>query len=92
MSVCPLDGAVRDDTGFCPRGDGWPITQQACPDVCPQCRRPLSWHGDCHSCRPLGSKPGHLYDYAPYDRDDPQSAHWRILERGPQIILGILEF
>jgi hypothetical protein len=89
MSTCPFDGAHLSPDGSCPRGEGWPITQRQCPDACPICRRPLTWHGDCHSCRPDGLKPGHLYDYAPYDQHDPRSGHWRIVQQGPQRILTV---
>ena len=86
--TCPFDGAHLNPDGSCPRGEGWPITQLTCPDVCETCRRPLTWHGDCLTCRPP-VKPGHLYDYTPYARDVPRSGHWRLVERGPQIILAL---
>ncbi len=73
--ICPFDGATLHANGWCPIGQGIPITQTLCPDVCPYCRKNLSWNGDCYACMPPGEKPGHLYDH--------DGQHWRTVERGP---------
>jgi hypothetical protein len=84
--TCPLDGSTLHTNGFCPTGNGFPITTPHCPDVCPACRRHLRWDGDCDACRPPDYKPGHCYTYEPYSRTNASSAHWHIAIRGPQPI------
>lgn len=79
--VCPFDGATLHANGWCPDGDGWPITRVVCPIVCDVCRSPLTWAGTCNRCREYA--PGDRYEYT--DKDP----HWRLVERGPFTILPI---
>jgi hypothetical protein len=85
---CPVDGTALRADGYCDLADGFPFTIRDCPDACPQCGRHLRWDGDCPNCLPAGAKPGHLYDFTPYDARTPHSGHWRIVVRGPQPIVG----
>lgn len=75
---CPFDGADLHANGYCPTGDGYPITLKHSPDVCPQCGAPLAWSGDCYGCR-LPDKPGPLYDHSP-------DGHWRVVTPNAQQI------
>jgi hypothetical protein len=86
--VCPLDGTPLRADGWCTTGDGFPLPLAHPPDCCPFCRAPLRWDGECPSCLPLDHKPGHRYDYLPYMKSDPRSAHWRLADPGPQNIAG----
>lgn len=82
-SRCPFDGDGLHANGWCPTGNGYPITRKTCPDVCDRCRSPLSWTGTCMSCDAYA--PGHRYDYEP--PGTPHGGHWRIVEKGPFVIL-----
>ena len=48
-TVCALDGAPLDASGWCREGGGWPLTLR-CPFFCPVCRARLGWDGGCLRC------------------------------------------
>lgn len=75
--ICPVDGGLLEANGICPRGAGWPMTQDYAPEACPDCRRWLSWSGLCLSCsRPGGWAPGHRYELQ-------INGHWQRVAVGP---------
>jgi hypothetical protein len=59
--VCPLDGAILGDLGWCKKAGGYPFTLP-CPFVCPICRGALGWSGECNSCH--GSRTGERADWS----------------------------
>ena len=52
---------------------------RSCPFICDRCRRPLTWGGTCLSCESYA--PGDRYEY------DDKNPHWRMVEKGPFVIL-----
>ncbi len=59
--VCPIDGAILGDLGWCPKANGYPNTSP-CPFVCPLCRSALDWTGGCGTCH--GTSSGRREDWA----------------------------
>lgn len=77
--TCPFDGSSLHANGWCPAGDGWPITRVVCPLVCDRCRQALTWAGTCNACTSYA--PGDRYEYT------HQNPHWQRVEKGPFLIL-----
>jgi len=97
-TVCPYDGAVLRDDGFCPDGDGYPYGLP-CPFVCPVCRQRLEWAGGCRACHGAlhGSReewkfPGDRYDLFD-DAGQPlgDGQHWRLVRPGPAPAISVEE-
>lgn len=77
-ALCPFDGTPLHADGWCPTGEGYPITR-SCPFVCDVCRQPLTWAGTCNTC--IAYAPGNRYEYT------DKGQHWQEVERGPFVIL-----
>ena len=75
-------GGTLDARGFCARGNGYPLTM-GCPFVCPLCRYPLAWSGQCQRCYgdPSGARRRDHWAIVG-DRYEPEDQHWRMVQRG----------
>jgi hypothetical protein len=88
--LCPLDGAILGDLGYCHKGQGYPFTIP-CPFVCPLCRGALDWTGGCGAChgtntgeRSRWSFPGDgYYTHDPEGRRIGDGKHY-VKQQGPR--------
>lgn len=92
VRLCPFDGGTLDAQGYCPTGQGFPVTCR-CPFVCQTCRRGLEWSGACFGChgsrtpadRRTWTFPGDRYEtHDDTGRPIGDGQHWVCQVRSPR--------
>ena len=95
---CPIHGVPLEQgpgpagsAAWCPVEERY-STLAACPFVCPLCRHPLDWAGECNACHgsTTGERDSWTFPGDRYDRFDDQGEplgdglHWYLTKAGPR--------
>jgi len=66
IQYCKVEGCggILNDDRFCDKGQGYPFYIQHQAQVCPHCRKPLHWTGNCMTCwsRYESKGPGYYFE------------------------------
>lgn len=89
MRACWVEGARREEDGFCSTGNGYPRGMR-CPFACPLCRHPLTWDGACFACH--GTTTGQRENWTfPGDCYELVKQHWVKTDSGPRPSLSVAD-